>query len=115
MHRNPDRYDRGYLRLLAAVFVLLCGLSTLRYLWIDLLGGGSVPLVTQIVCLLFTVSGIVYFIRPRLGHHALLGLTSFVLLTHAGSGPPSGDVFWYLVLGFLLLPYLPTRRRLASP
>ena len=113
MPSNPDRFDRWYLRLLAGIFAILCGLSTLRYLWIDFFSDGFVPLAIQIVCFLFTAAAIGYWVKPRLGHHALLGLTVFILSTHVG-GHLAEYVFWFFVLGLLLLPYLPERRRLAS-
>lgn len=86
---------------------MLCGFSAIRYVWWDIWGTGWVAASTQAMCFGFTAAAAVFFFRPRLGHHAMLGLTVLVLLTHAASGPADANVFWFLVAAILLLPILP--------
>ena len=105
MHQTSDRFDRWYLRLIAGLFALLCSVSSLRYLWMDITGDALIPLVVQVVCLLFAVCGLVYFVWPKLGHHTLLALSIGVFVTHAGAGQRSADMFWLCLIGLLLIPY----------
>jgi hypothetical protein len=105
MRRSDAIYDRWYLRMFAAVVLVLCGSCSVRYAWLDATGGGTVPVTTQMLCFLLTAAAVLYFIRPRTGHHTLLGLTALVLVAKAPDGPPEAAAFWLLVSVLLALPY----------
>jgi hypothetical protein len=111
MTMPSDRYDRWYFRIVAAVFAFICGASAVRYGWYDVANTGSAPVSTQVLCFLFTVAAIAYFVRPRLGHHAMAGLTAIVLLTQAPAGPAGANAFWFFIAAILLLPMLLSRQR----
>jgi hypothetical protein len=64
-------------------------------------------------CVLFTIAAVVYFIRPRAGHYAILGLTIAVLLANASTGPAKANMFWLFIGAILLVPLL-SRRSAAS-
>lgn len=104
MHCRHVSWDRPYLRLLAGVFGLLCGISTVRCGWLTLSGTASVPLLPSVFCALLAAGGILYFIRPRAGHHLLLGTALLVLALHGAAGPAGANIFWLLTIGLLLIP-----------
>ena len=100
-------HDRWYIRGLAAVLLLLCGVSTLRYLWIDLFRADtSVPWTTQALCFALTAGSAAYFVSPRWGHRCLLGVAVAVFLVASPQGPPAAVVFWLGVLLLLAMPYV---------
>lgn len=113
-HQATD-FDRWYIRLLASVFAIGCGISTVRYLWMDITGDGYVPLATQLFCFALTAASIVFFVRPTLGHRLLLYLALMLLLYY---GPPTGSVeanlFWLSVVALLCLPWLFRRRKFVA-
>ena len=113
--RHDDRfYNHWYLRLPASIFAILCTISTVRYLWLDVSGDAPIAMLTQAICFLLAAAAIVYFIRPRLAHHVLLALTIFVLLVKGPDGPPAAVMFWLFVGVLLVLPYLAHRRPLTN-
>jgi len=110
---QQSSYSRWYLHIVAGAFAVLCGISSIRYGWIAAVGGGSVPILTQVLCLLFAGAAITYFVRPRVGHHAMLSLSIVVVLMNASTGTAAANAFWFLVCAVLLLPML-SRRSAAS-
>jgi hypothetical protein len=112
MPRRP--YEHWYLRIVAAIFAVLCGVSVIRYCWNDLSTSASVPAMTQLLCFLFTIGAIAYFIRPRLGHHAMLALALIVLLTHAHNAAREANAFWLMIVVVLAIPLFRTDSQLSS-
>ena len=115
MHQETTDFDRWYVRLLAVYFTLLCGVCSVRYLWMDITGNGYVPLLTQLFCFAVTAASIVFFVHPRLGHHLLLSLTVIVLLYFAPTGPAQANLFWLFVAALLGMPLLFPRRPVGAP
>ena len=99
--------DRWYLRILAAYYGLVCGISSIRYIYLDLHpAGASVPWLTQLLCFGTTVGAILYFFHPRLGHRCLVVLTTMVVVLAASGGDGRGATFHLIVLGMLCLPLI---------
>jgi len=106
MREPTTDFDRWYVRLVAVLFAFTCGVCSVRYLWMNIADGGYVPLRTQTLCFALTAASVVFFVRPRLGHHLLLGLTATVLLFAAPGGPVQAVLFWLFVAALLVLPWL---------
>ncbi len=116
MTASDNPYNRLYLRVLAGMYLMLCGACSVYYAGLDLSAWREATLVpppwhVQVVCLLAALSAGVYFIRPRLGHHGLLAVTLVVLLVGRDEMPAKERVFHLIVLLLLCLPL----RHLLSP
>jgi hypothetical protein len=102
-----DPFARWYVAGVAALYVCLCSVSTIRYLYLDLrVPDVYIPLPVQIVCFLAAASGIVYFFKPRVGHHALLLVAILGLCLTASDHHAGAVVFHLLVLGLLSIPLI---------
>ena len=113
--RQDDVYDRWYLRALAVFYGLLCGISSIRYLYLDLNpSSGYVPWTTQVVCFGAAVGTILYFVNPRIGHHCLVATTVLVLMMFAPSGEWAATSFHLVVLGMLYVPLMKRRREVEA-
>jgi hypothetical protein len=87
------------------LFAVLCGFSSLRYVWLNMTGDASLAPWTQFLCFALTAGSLTYFFRPRVGFFAMLAITLLVLFVEAPAGPLAAVAFWLGVLALLLLPY----------
>ncbi len=101
---HDNFYRRPYLFAVAGLFTVLCGLSSLRYIWLNIAGDASIAPWTQFLCFALTASSATYFFRPRIGFFLMLAITLLVLLVEAPAGPPATVAFWLGVLALFLLP-----------
>lgn len=96
-------YDSLCLKLLAGLYLFVCGVCALRYLIISLSASGAhVPWAVQGLCFGGLISSAVYFIRPRAGWVGLLVVTILAILCTASEGRPEAMAFHVVVLAILL-------------
>lgn len=109
---SNSQFSKWYLYLLAAFYGFTCGLWFFYYVYQDLTEGGAyIPWRTQITCLIGALSAILYFVRPKIGHHGLI-LTTLVALSSAIMDPNVvAIVFHAVVLAILCVPLLSILRR----
>lgn len=105
---------RWYLTLLAAIYLLTCSAACLYYASLHFRADApSAPWPAQWICLGMALAAGAYFVRPRLGHKALLALTVLTLFV-LQTTDPKATVFHCIVLGILLIPFVPRGAR-ANP
>ncbi len=98
---------KWYLTLVAGYFLLLCGLSSARYIAMDVsLINGSIPISTQVLCFAATVAAALYFFRPMIGCVALSVISLYGLLLSARAADAKGVVFYGIVLAVLIIPIM---------
>ncbi|QDU56704.1 hypothetical protein Pan181_29140 [Aeoliella mucimassa] len=104
-----------YITAIAALYLVLCSISLVRYAAIDIRGdAGTVSAVPQLLCLGMALSAGAYFIRPQLGHKGLILFTVGALIA-AGEANATATFFHLVMLSLLMLPYITARVRQRAP
>lgn len=105
---------RWYLTLIAATYLLFCSTACLYYVSLHFQADApTVSWTVQLTCLGLAIAAGTYFIRPRLGHLALLALTVLTLF-FLQTTDPKASAFHAVVLGILLMPFV-FRRTSENP
>lgn len=95
-----------YITMIAALYLVLCSISLLRYAAIDIRSdAGTVSAVTQLLCLGMALSAGAYFVRPQLGHKGLILFTVCALVA-IGTANVRATLFHLVMLSLLILPYI---------
>ena len=103
---------KWYLTLIAGLFLILCGVSSVRYLAMNVsLIEGFVLISTQVLCFAGTVAAAVYFIRPMLGCSGLLAVCLYALALSAQASDSKAIVFYVIIISALLVSILGSLRR----
>ena len=90
---------KWYSTLAAGLFLMLCGISSIRYIAMDIsLIERSVPITTQVVCFAATFAAALYFFRPLFGCVGLLAICCYGLLLSAQAADAKAVVFYVIVL-----------------
>ena len=98
---------KWYLTLIAGSFLIICAVSSVRYLAMNAsLIEGFVPISIQVLCFAGTVAAIVYFIRPMLGCLGLLAVCLCALALSAQAADSKAIVFYIIMIFALLIPFL---------
>ena len=98
---------KWYLTLIAAYFLIVCGLTSMRYLSMDTsLNAGSIPVTTQVLCHSATIAAILYFIRPVIGCAGLLAVCGYALVLSLLSADSESIVFYCILVSILVIPLL---------
>lgn len=98
---------KWYLTLIAAFFLVMGGLGSIRYLSMNVsLIGGSVPIGTQILCYAVTISAILYFVHPPIGCSGLLAVCFCAFVISVRADDPEASVFYAMTIWILLVPTL---------
>jgi len=95
---------KWYLTLLAGCFLVLCGISSVRYIAMDIsLIDARVPAATQILCFAATISAALYFYRPMVGSVGLMAISFYGLLLSTQAANARGVVFYAMVIALFLI------------
>jgi hypothetical protein len=95
---------KWYLTLIAGFFLLLCGISSIRYMAVNIsLIGGSVPITTQVLCFAATIAAALYFFRPLFGCIGLLAICCYGLVLSGQAADVKAIVFYVVVLVVLAI------------
>lgn len=98
---------KWYLTIIAAYFLIVCGLSSMRYLSMDSsLNTGSIPITTQILCHCATIAAVLYFIRPAIGYAGLFAVCAYALVLSVLSADTEAIVFYCILVSILAVPLL---------
>jgi hypothetical protein len=104
--------NKWYLTLIAGSFLILCGVSSVRYLEMNAsLIDGWVPISTQVLCFSGTIAAILYFIRPMLGCVGLLGVCLCALVLSIQAADSGAVIFHMIIISALLVSILGSLRR----
>ena len=97
---SPDlRAKKWYSTLVAGLFLILCGISSIRYIAMDIsLIEGSVPITTQVLCFTATIAAALCFFRPLFGCVGLLAICCYGLLLSTQAANGKAIVFYVIVL-----------------
>ena len=106
MPTRRDAHRLWYVSLIAAVYLGLCGISSVRYLYYDVFPGPSVPVIQQVLCFAATFFAATYFAKPRLGHRGLIIVTLLTALSAENANEDDAAIFHLIVLAILLLAAL---------
>ena len=95
---------KWYLTLIAGCFLILCGISSVRYIAMDIsLIDGRVPTATQIPCFAATISAAWYFYRPMVGSVGLMAISFYGLLLSTQAANARGVVFYGIVIALFII------------
>ena len=101
--------------ILAGFYLFICGISSIRYLAMDLsIIQGTVPATAQILCFAATISVIVYFFKPVIGCVGLFIVNVCGLLISLQNNNPKAIAFYIFVLIILSIPLAGYFRRKPS-
>ena len=104
--------NKWYLSSLAGAYLILCGISSIRYLAMDMsLIPGHVPVFTQVLCFAATIAAALYFFRPMMGCMGLAIVTLLALNQAAIARNPTAVVFHVIILLVLSVSVLGFLRR----
>lgn len=102
--KNHDK--PWYITLIAALYLVLCSISVVRYVMMEFSGStGSVPVMVLSLCLGMAIAAGTYFVRPRVGHMGLV-LSTIGALLAIGTTDPRATGFHLVVLCILISPHL---------
>ena len=111
---KSDAERRWYLSGLAGIYLALCSAGCLHYISLQFQpSAGAVPIGQQALCLAFAIAAGVYFLRARVGHIALVVVTSLTLIA-IGTTDPGATAFHLCVLLVLMLPLLKKHKPSAN-
>jgi len=103
---------KWYLTLIAGSFLVLCGVSSVRYLAMNVsLIEGFVPISTQILCFAGTLAAIVYFIKPMFGCSGLLAVCPCALALSVKAADAKAIGFYVIIISALLSSILGSLRK----
>lgn len=103
-----------YITVIAALYLLLCSISLVRYAVIDFRSDtGTVPATVQLLCLGMALAAGAYFVKPRVGHKGLILFTVGTLVA-VGTTDPKATCFHLVILCLLMLPYIRGRARMGG-
>jgi len=103
---------KWYLSLIAGCFLILCGISSVRYIAMDIsLIDGSISIATQILCFAATISAALYFYRPMVGSVGLMAISSYGLLLSTQAADARGVVFYSIVIALFMISIMGFRRQ----
>ncbi len=98
-------FKKWYLYLTASIYAVVCGIRAGQYIYLDLRTADvSIPVVVQALCGLAAIAGIVFFLKPRIGHHGLVVVACAGLYLAARDGNVKAAIFHMMVLAVLSLP-----------
>jgi hypothetical protein len=109
MNMRESKLDTGrwYLYLVAIYYGVLCSICGVRYIYLDLTAADVyVAPLTQILCFVAAISGILFFVRRTAGYWGLIAVTVLALCTAPGHTDAKAIAFHAAVLAILLLPVL---------
>jgi hypothetical protein len=97
---------RWYLTAVAAPYLVICSAASVYYASLHFrTNAATVPWFTQFLCLGMAASAGLYFLKPRMGYKALLGLTILTILA-IGTSDAKATASHLVVLLVLLMPFL---------
>jgi hypothetical protein len=103
-----------YITVIAALYLLLCSISLVRYAVIDFRSDtGTVPVTVQLLCLGVALAAGAYFVKPRVGHKGLILFTIGTLVA-IGTTDPKATCFHLVILCLLMLPNIRGRARMGG-
>jgi len=112
MTSNNVLLKKWYLTLIAGFFLLLCGISSLRYFAMDVsLIDGSIPISTQVLCFAATIAAALYFFLPLIGCIGLLIISCYGLALSIQASDTKAVVFYAIMLVVLAVSINSFRRQ----
>lgn len=103
--------ERWYLKVLAGLYLIVCGACSIRYLVSALSPAGPyVPWVVQGLCFGGVLAAALYLLWPRIGWRGLLAITVAAIFCAAGDGQFHAVAFHAAIFVILLLPWLRSAR-----
>ena len=109
---NVSLTKRWYLTLIASFYLVLCGLSSMRYLAMDIsIIEGYIGITTQLLCFGATIAAAIYFFRPAFGCLGLLIISLCALVLSVQASDSRAIVYHCMIVAVLIIPILGFLRR----
>lgn len=103
---------KWYFTLVAGFFLILCGVSSIRYIAMDIsLIEARVPIATQVLCFTATIASALCFFRPLFGCVGLLAVCCCGLVLSSQAADGKAIAFYVIVLFVLAISLMGFRNQ----